>query len=122
MIEVIKPGKTRFVATCAQCGCEFSYELEDLSTAGGVNCPCCGELIFHIKRPGSIQYPYDGIPCSNTSAKISSNKTCEDCDFYKKYLADGKTYVGDSPCQWCQHSPYGNERVKFVSLITNKSR
>lgn len=39
MIEVIKHGKKKFKATCANCGCEFTYELSDMRPLGGVDCP-----------------------------------------------------------------------------------
>ena len=31
-------------------------------------------------------------------------KNCEDCSFYKEFLSQGKTYVGDIPCSWCHYS------------------
>jgi len=31
---------------------------------------------------------------------------CEECDFHKKLLADGKPYIGDSPCEWCSKNPW----------------
>ena len=31
---------------------------------------------------------------------------CEECDFHKKLLADGKPYIGDSPCEWCPKNPW----------------
>lgn len=47
MIDVIKHGKTKFTATCANCGCEFTYELSDINAAGGVYCPDCGKYVAH---------------------------------------------------------------------------
>ena len=47
MIEVIKHGKKKFTATCANCGCEFSYELSDRNGLGGVDCPDCGHYVAH---------------------------------------------------------------------------
>ena len=107
-IEIIKQGQTKFTAHCYKCGCEFSYEMEDVIGAV-VMCPCCGNYIVHTNSIGTIKYPSDAIPCSNpTSTKISTNdyvKKCEACDFYKKYLVGGEPYVGDSPCLWCKISP-----------------
>lgn len=100
-IKIIKEGQVKFPATCGRCGCEFTYELEDVNTAGFVTCPCCGELIFH-KRNNTINYPFITIPCIAQTAE----NPCLKCDFYKKYLANDQVYVGDSPCLWCQHSPY----------------
>ena len=31
---------------------------------------------------------------------------CKNCYFYEQYLKDGKIYIGDSPCEWCQHSKF----------------
>lgn len=50
MIEIIKPG-TKEVMKCKSCGCEFSYESEDIqeviSTLNGarvfVKCPQCSK-------------------------------------------------------------------------------
>ena len=110
-IKIIKEGQVKFPATCGRCGCEFTYELEDVNAAGFVTCPCCGELIFH-KRSDTVHYPFGSIPCGEGTNILSKN-FCQECDFYKKYLAGGQVYVGDSPCQWCQHYPcrvtYTNE-------------
>ena len=47
MKHIIKPG-TKFIATCHQCGCVFSYEREDIvrevwrnEAQSWVNCPQC---------------------------------------------------------------------------------
>ena len=49
MIKIIKEG-TRKIAKCPNCGCEFSYEREDLCMhpiwkKWIVNCPQCSEII-----------------------------------------------------------------------------
>lgn len=120
-IEIIKQGQTKFTAYCYKCGCEFTYELEDLDAAGCVKCPCCENYIVHTKNKGIINYSYGAIPCvddhSNLNTQVTSmSKKCEDCDFYKKYLAGGKTYIGDLPCQWCSCSPY----IVSCSIATTK--
>ena len=33
MIKIIEPG-TRTIAECAECGCKFSYEKEDIEVSG----------------------------------------------------------------------------------------
>ena len=48
-IEIIKQGQTKFTAYCSQCGCKFTYELEDLNAAECIECPCCGHTILHNK-------------------------------------------------------------------------
>lgn len=54
MIKVIKYG-TREVSKCNKCGCEFSYEEEDInSELGGkgntyVDCPQCNSKVYLTK-------------------------------------------------------------------------
>lgn len=40
---------------------------------------------------------------------------CLNCDFYKKYLAGGQPYIGDSPCQWCNNQP---GKISFSTTVT----
>lgn len=56
MIKIIEPG-TRTITECAECGCKFSYENEDivflenekdgilLDNSSWVVCPQCGKEI-----------------------------------------------------------------------------
>ena len=56
MIKIIEPG-TRTITGCAECGCKFSYENDDIETDGllvnnsvflgktWVVCPQCGKEI-----------------------------------------------------------------------------
>ena len=56
MIKIIEPG-TRTVTKCAECGCKFSYENEDIEVSGPhsmdklqtrksyIVCPQCGKEI-----------------------------------------------------------------------------
>lgn len=46
MIEVIKHGQKKFKAICANCGCEFTYELSNI-VGSGVECPDCGHYVAH---------------------------------------------------------------------------
>lgn len=46
MIKIIKGGQRDFVANCNVCGCEFSYQTEDIKLSS-VACPCCG---FHVSH------------------------------------------------------------------------
>lgn len=41
-----------------------------------------------------------------TTTSTNSRKDCNDCDFYNKYILKGQTYIGDSPCQWCDKYPF----------------
>ena len=56
MIKIIEPG-TRRITECAECGCKFSYENEDIEVSGlyswdelqtrdsYIVCPQCGKGI-----------------------------------------------------------------------------
>ena len=49
MIQIIKKG-TRKIAECPNCGCEFSYEEEDVIRGlmwkdDRVNCPQCNKAV-----------------------------------------------------------------------------
>lgn len=51
MIKIIKPGKDTFEGICPKCGCEFTYELNNVEY-GYVNCPYenCDGKIYHPKQ------------------------------------------------------------------------
>ena len=55
MIKIIKEG-TRKIAKCANCGCEFSYEEEDVQifTKRHVKCPQCNEAVTAMAERGLI--------------------------------------------------------------------
>lgn len=55
MIKIIKDGQKDFIAKCATCGCEFSYQLVDIGL-GSVMCPCCGNYVAHkeFKEPSFV--------------------------------------------------------------------
>lgn len=65
MIKVIKEGKKIFQTTCYRCGCEFSYELDDLSVgmlmAESVKCPSCNTDVYHPEQHGCVSIPDDFI-------------------------------------------------------------
>lgn len=119
MITVIKHGKKEFKGYCSRCGCEFTYEFEDIqseavrgltnySSTRYVKCPDCGDYVYigtTSTPPSQPGWPIPGepIPCAPTEAnKIDP---CKDCDWMKKMLS-GITYVGDVPCTWCNKGPY----------------
>lgn len=108
MIKIIKHGQTEFNCTCDRCGCEFTYEREDVTLSSFVICPDCGEHCYiggnKYSQP-KIGWPTPGepIPCSpNESNRLDP---CKDCDWTKK-LFDEINYVGDIPCTWCSKGPY----------------
>jgi hypothetical protein len=100
MIKIIKPGQREFRGCCDRCGCEFTYEFEDISISGTVECPTCGKHYYHpskgLTNPGTIGWPAPGetIPCNTYDP-------CKGCDWYDNMIKGGGTYVGDTPCTWC---------------------
>jgi len=53
MIKIIKDGQKEFIAKCNTCGCEFSYELMDISIGSQVECPYCGHYVPHVLKRGN---------------------------------------------------------------------
>lgn len=121
MIKIIKSGKKEFHTTCSCCGCEFTYEIEDLNGTdydgqGYVKCPECGAIISHLMRdikPLEMIYEDGGTikpstpfiaPQIKATDNMQFNNPCGNCDFYKQ-LMSGQIYVGDPPCTWCEHNP-----------------
>ena len=108
MIKVIKHGKTEFRGYCSRCGCEFTYELEDITLSAFVVCPDCGEHIYIGNKhtpPSQPGWPTPGEPIPCSPAEANKIDPCKDCDWMKKLLS-GITYVGDIPCTWCSKGPY----------------
>ena len=65
MIKIIKEG-TRKIAECPNCGCEFSYEREDLCMdpiwkKWIVNCPQCNEAVTVMAERGQYLMDKDTI-------------------------------------------------------------
>jgi hypothetical protein len=97
MIRIITPGKTDFRMTCDKCGCIFEYNVEDIDD-GYIKCPTCGKM----------HYGFQDTQLSDvkpTGTFRLSTDPCEDCDFTKTLRTTGY-YVGNTPCQWCNKSPY----------------
>lgn len=122
-IKIIKDGKKEFDITCPYCGCEFTYEKEDVHNSQ-VICPCCSTnlLVGTVNTnpfPMPIWYNQEVEPdgykirdglnkrprtLPDGATLINNENSCEGCPNNPKYL---KTpYVGDTPCQWCQKNPY----------------
>ena len=111
MIKIIKHGQTEFNCTCNRCGCEFTYEHDDITLTSFVVCPDCGEpcYIGSSKNTKSTPLPIgwpttvETIPCNVPSG----SDACKDCDWWKKMgQPGGFNFVGDIPCIWCVKSPY----------------
>jgi len=52
-IEILKKGTDTYYATCEKCGCEFTYQREDVHThysrvGDYVACPTCGHAHLHL--------------------------------------------------------------------------
>lgn len=70
--QIISEGTKVFTTTCPICGCEFSYEIEDLELSLGeqsVRCPSCNRSVPHKHHhngmwyePNTVPLPY--IPCN----------------------------------------------------------
>jgi len=89
MIEVIKQG--HFIMECDKCGCEFTYNLSDLSSTDYIDCPCCGKSLYHkknkndsgdeffkvikaIQETGKADFSEVGIPTYKIWSKGENNK------------------------------------------------
>lgn len=114
MIKIIKSGKKEFHAICPSCGCEFTYEKEDLNRTNSVKCPECNMPIPHSTvniTPKPIDVYYKGIATDN----MQSNNLCANCSYIKKLMTD-HVYVGDTPCTWCEYNPL---KVTCTTVYTN---
>ena len=114
MIKIIKQGVKEFHMICPYCGCEFTYENEDVCNSE-VICPCCLTNLPHKGVIGTVntnpflmpiwynqQVAPDGYKIK--AGLDQPDNPCEGCPNNPKYL---KTpYIGDSPCQWCQKNPW----------------
>lgn len=52
-IKIIKDGIKEFHITCPYCGCEFTYENEDVCNSE-VICPCCSKSLPHKGMIGTV--------------------------------------------------------------------
>lgn len=55
MIKVIKHGEQKFLGKCDRCGCEFIYDLDDISISNSVPCPDCIGRIYHKLETNRIK-------------------------------------------------------------------
>jgi transcription elongation factor Elf1 len=133
-IKVIKHGTKVFRVICPICGCEFEYELDDLTeevdkeslTYGAkvrvVKCPECGEKIKHKEYtelyivPNYPAYPsYPTWPAYPTYPYVtwSISGTELDCDKCLNKPDPNNPVVGDTPCTWCKkNQPYCTNYIK----------
>ena len=57
--KIITAGTDTYRATCAECGCRFTYEREDVHhnyARGGdwVGCPGCHHQVMHVGAPAQV--------------------------------------------------------------------
>ena len=105
MKTIIKEGKKEFIGRCKHCGCEFKYELEDISF-WSVQCPCCDYFICHENQIENINdvvrdnfgnpvYPYYPQPSPIPRDYINCDATQQlspESQLQVHYL-NGKIYI-----------------------------
>ena len=74
-----------------------------------------GKSLFKPKLP-EVNEKCEPEQSNDITIGPERKKTCFDCDFYKKYLADGGIYIGDAPCQRCENQPY---KISFATTGTS---
>ena len=120
-IKIIKEGKKEYYMTCSQCGCQFTYELEDIGYGSSIDCPCCGKSLYHNGYFITVSNPLkDSTLPIITIDTVDNKNPCENCDWYKK-IKTGATYVGDTPCTWCPHGVQvinGSEVATISTSVT----
>ena len=115
MINIIKHGKETFRVVCPVCGCEFTYQAEDLKADmfGNhyVECPDCKNAVPHdepkVKGIGDLswrdrQFYVDYQNPKTTWTNWPDCATCPNRPDPNKPIT-----VGDSPCTFCKKmQPY----------------
>lgn len=142
-IQIIKHGKQIFKAICPICGCEFSYQSEDLKEDcfhnHYVHCPDCKHAVSHdyeakkksLEDDITWRFPKSG---ESDQKEVDKNKR-----FYIDYLTPemsnwpqcetcpnkpdpNKLVFGDTPCTWClKNKPYCFTGDNFSSNYTGGS-
>lgn len=128
-IKVIKHGKETFKAVCPICGCEFSYQAEDLREDRFrnhyVECPDCKQIVSYeyesknksinlTKCSPTVDYKLNYPYLQNTNWKITTS--WPDCDTCPNKPDPNKLVVGDTPCTWCKkNQPYCISDIKCAS-------
>lgn len=142
MITVIKHGKETFKAVCPICGCEFTYQAEDLKEDcfhnHYVECPDCKQAVSHAyedkKRsidpnilwdyakehtPDYDKYPVKLIKEREFYVDYQHPATAwnpwPDCDTCPNRPDPNHPVAGDSPCTWCSKmQPYCTNTTGFT--------
>jgi hypothetical protein len=127
MIKIIKPGQKTFIGFCERCGCEFTYELNDLklsATGNKVSCPTCSKDYIHptktqdlqpsiLKGFGDLSWPPDPTP--------TNIDPCAGCSWRAELLVKG-SYIGDTPCDYCNKNPYKTTCLQTSISTTDCSK
>ena len=136
-IKVIKHGKETFKAVCPICGCEFSYQSEDLKEDRFhnhyVECPDCKQIVSHEYEsknkgitltkcsPTTVDYKLNYPYLKNTAW---ATPTWPDCDTCPNKPDPNKLVVGDTPCTWCKKNQLyciSDNKCASESYIVNKT-
>ena len=128
-IKIIKHGKETFKAICTICGCEFSYQAEDLKEDHFHNhyieCPDCKQIVSHeyesknksitmTKCSPTVDYKLSYKYLPNTA--WATTTSWPDCDTCPNKPDPNKLVVGDTPCTWCKKiQPYCISDIKCAS-------
>ena len=91
-IKIIKQGTKEFHITCPFCGCEFTYEKEDVHDSK-VICPCCSTNLPHKNVIETIASPlpiWYGQQCLPDGYKIRG-----DLNKNPQVLPDGATLLNN---------------------------
>lgn len=135
-IKVIKHGKETFKAVCPICGCEFSYQAEDLREDSFhnhyVECPDCKQIVSHeyefknksittmTKCSPAVDYKLSYKYLQNTAWAAP---TWPDCDTCPNKPDPNKPVAGDTPCTWCKKNQLYcilDNKCTSESYIVNK--
>ena len=132
-IKVIKHGKEIFKVVCPICGCEFSYQTEDLKEDRFhnhyVECPDCKQIVSHeyesknksitlTNGSSTVDYKLSYKYLPNTAwTTATSWPDCDTCQFKPD---PNKVVVGDTPCTLCKkNQPYCTSNTKCTSTSTS---
>lgn len=105
MIKIIKEAPKEYIMTCKRCGCQFSYELVDVSRAGIIKCPNCNNADVHILDE-NIDELVDMSKYDNKSNNTNSSvftKGCHNCIYRENInnVCEGCIMNGEStPSRW----------------------
>ena len=139
MINIIRHGKETFRATCPICGCEFTYQAEDLKEDcfhnHHVECPECKTLVSHAfeekkkcidpdilwKKAEEEIKKTDPLPVYLPNGQYVGSLDCATCPSRPN---PDKPVVGDTPCNWCPKmqpycisgADYADAKVKTPNL------